>query len=158
MGEKINKIVIVSLYEKFSNEIASLLSQDLGMLFCSTKDMLEYEIIDKKAVAEKCSVAYLKKLEKKVIKQIASFENICVSISYELLSSNFDLFKGNSAVVFIDLPKKFIKLNDTPSYISFKERQDKLNEISTCAIKVRKIDNNVIKEKIIKALGGVLWI
>lgn len=91
-----------------------------------------------------------------MIKQIASFENICVSISYELLSSNFDLFKGNSAVVFIDLPKKFIKLNDTPSYISFKERQDKLNDISTCSIKVRKIDNNVIKEKIIKALGGVL--
>ena len=49
---KFNKIVIVSLCETFSNDIANLLSQDLGMLFCGTKELVEYELIDIQALEE----------------------------------------------------------------------------------------------------------
>ena len=153
---KFNKIVIVSLCETFSNDIANLLSQDLGMLFCGTKELVEYELIDKQALEEKCSVAYLKKLEKNVIKQIASFENVCVSISYEYLVQNATLFKKNSLIVFIDLPKTYIKKNSTVDFLDFENRQAKLKELATCVVFVHKVDVTFVKNKILNTLGGIL--
>lgn len=153
---KFNKIVIVSLCETFSNDIANLLSQDLGMLFCGTKELVEYELIDKQALEEKCSVAYLKKLEKNVIKQIASFENVCVSISYEYLVQNATLFKKNSLIVFIDLPKTYIKKNSTVDFLDFENRQAKLKELATCVVSVHKVDVTFVKNKILNTLGGIL--
>lgn len=153
---KFNKIVIVSLCETFSNDIANLLSQDLGMLFCGTKELVEYELIDKQALEEKCSVAYLKKLEKNVIKQIASFENVCVSISYEYLVQNATLFKKNSLIVFVDLPKTYIKKNSTVDFLDFENRQAKLKELATCVVSVHKVDVTFVKNKILNTLGGIL--
>ena len=153
---KFNKIVIVSLCETFSNDIANLLSQDLHMLFCGTKELVEYELIDKQALEEKCSMAYLKKLEKNVIKQVASFENVCVSISYEYFTQNFSLFKKNSLIVFIDLPKTYIKKNSTIDFLDFENRQAKLKEYATCVVSIHKVDATFVKNKILNTLGGIL--
>ena len=81
--KKYNKIVIVSLYEKFSTLVAKNLSNDLGMLFCSARELIAYEIMDRKLVEERCSVEYLKKQEQRVLRNLASYENVCISISYE---------------------------------------------------------------------------
>ncbi len=156
MNANYNKIVIVSLYENISSEVAQSLSEDLGMMFCSAKDMLEYELMDEKQLSSKISVDYLKKQEKKVIKQIASFENICVSISYELFIVNYDVFKESSLVVFLDLPKRYIKKNCIPSFLDFADRREKLNQLSNCTIVVHRVEKNNIKNKIIKALRGML--
>ena len=155
-AEKFNKIIIVSLYEKFSEEVGNLISHELGMLFCSAKDLMDYEIIDRKAVEEKCSVAYLKKLEKKVIKQISSFVNVCVSISYERFVENAVLFKDNALVFFVDLPKTYLKTVSTPDYLRFDERRGTLKKLSTITISVRKVDSDSVKEKILSQLGGIV--
>ena len=155
-AEKFNKIIIVSLYEKFSEEVGNLISHELGMLFCSAKDLMDYEIIDRKAVEEKCSVAYLKKLEKKVIKQIASFVNVCVAISYERFVENALLFKDSGLVVFVDLPKTYLKTVSTPNYLRFIERRETLKNLSTLIISVRKVDADSVKEKILCKLGGIV--
>lgn len=155
-AEKFNKIIIVSLYEKFSEEVGNLISHELGMLFCSAKDLMDYEIIDRKAVEEKCSVAYLKKLEKKVIKQISSFVNVCVSISYERFVENAVLFKDNALVFFVDLPKTYLKTISTPDYLRFIERRETLKKLSTITISVRKVDSFSVKEKILSQLGGIV--
>lgn len=155
-AEKFNKIIIVSLYEKFSEEVGNLISHELGMLFCSAKDLMDYEIIDRKAVEEKCSVAYLKKLEKKVIKQISSFVNVCVSISYERFVENAVLFKDNALVVFVDLPKTYLKTVSVPDYLRFDERRETLKKLSTITISVRKVDSDSVKEKILSQLGGIV--
>lgn len=155
-AEKFNKIIIISLFEKFSEEVGNLISHDLGMLFCSAKDLMDYEIIDRKAVEEKCSVAYLKKLEKKVIKQIASFVNVCVSISYERFVENEALFRDNSLVIFIDLPKTYVKTTSTSDYLRYDERRENLKKLSTISVSVRKIDADSVKEKILSQLGGIV--
>lgn len=155
-AEKFNKIIIVSLYEKFSEEVGNLISHELGMLFCSAKDLMDYEIIDRKAVEEKCSVAYLKKLEKKVIKQISSFVNVCVSISYERFVENAVLFKDNALVFFVDLPKTYLKTVSTPDYLRYDERRGTLKKLSTITISVRKVDSDSVKEKILSQLGGIV--
>lgn len=154
--KKYNKIVIVSLYEKFSTHVAKNISNDLGMLFCSARELIAYEIMDRKLVEERCSVEYLKKQEQRVLRNLASYENVCISISYERFMESYELFQKESIIVFIDLPKTYIKQKSKISFIRFEERQARLEQNSTFSIKVRKVDVDLIKNKILKLLGGIL--
>ena len=76
--QKYNKIVIVSLYEKFSTMVAKALADELGLLFCRTRELLAYEIMDRKLIEERCSLDYLKKQEARVLSNLASYENVCI--------------------------------------------------------------------------------
>lgn len=154
--KKYNKIVVVSLYEKFSTLVAKNISNDLGMLFCSARELLAYEIMDRKLVEEKCSVEYLKKQEQRVLRNLASYENVCVSISYERFMESYVDFQKNSVIVFIDLPKTYIKQKSKISYIRYDERKARLEQNSTIIIRVRKVDAKLVKNKILKELGGIL--
>lgn len=154
--KKYNKIVIVSLYEKFSTLVAKNISNDLGMLFCSARELLAYEIMDRKLMEEKCSVEYLKKQEQRVLRNLASYENVCVSISYERFMESYVDFQKNSVIVFIDLPKTYIKQKSKISYIRYDERKARLEQNSTIIIRVRKVDAKLVKNKILKELGGIL--
>ena len=151
-----DKIVIVSLYERFSTLVAKAIAKDVNMLFCSTRELLAYEIMDRKLVEERCSVDYLKKQELRVIKNLASYENVCISISYECFYENASLFQKNSLIVFIDLPKTYIKQKSKISYIRFNERRESLIKTSTLSLKVRKVEVESVKIKILKQLGGIL--
>ena len=154
--KKYNKIIIVSLYEKFSTHVAKNISNDLGMLFCSARELIAYEIMDRKLVEERCSVEYLKKQEQRVLRNLASYENVCISISYERFMESYELFQKESIIVFIDLPKTYIKQKSKISFIRFEERRARLEQNSTFSIKVRKVDVDLIKNKILKQLGGIL--
>lgn len=154
--KKYNKIVVVSLYEKFSTLVAKNISNDLGMLFCSARELLAYEIMDRKLVEERCSVEYLKKQEQRVLRNLASYENVCVSISYERFMESYADFQKNSVIVFIDLPKTYIKQKSKISYIRYYERKVRLEQNSTIIIRVRKVDAKLVKNKILKELGGIL--
>lgn len=151
-----DKIVVVSLYERFSTLVAKAIAKDVNMLFCSTRELLAYEIMDRKLVEERCSVDYLKKQELRVIKNLASYENVCISISYERFYENASLFQKNSLIVFIDLPKTYIKQKSKISYIRFNERRENLIKTSTLSLKVRKVEVESVKIKILKQLGGIL--
>lgn len=151
-----DKIVVVSLYERFSTLVAKAIAKDVNMLFCSTRELLAYEIMDRKLVEERCSVDYLKKQELRVIKNLASYENVCISISYERFYENASLFQKNSLIVFIDLPKTYIKQKSKISYIRFNERRENLIKTSTLSLKVRKVKVESVKIKILKQLGGIL--
>lgn len=151
-----DKIVIVSLYERFSTLVAKAIAKDVNMLFCSTRELLAYEIMDRKLIEERCSLDYLKKQELRVIKNLASYENVCISISYERFYENASLFLKNSLIVFIDLPKTYIKQKSKISYIRFNERRENLIKTSTLSLKVRKVEVESVKNKILKQLGGIL--
>ncbi len=151
-----NKIVIISLCEKFSNEIAKMISQDLGMLFCNARELIEYELIDRKRVEEIASVKYVKDVEKKVLKNLASYENVCISLSYEYFMTSYKSFENNSLIIFLDLPKNFIKENEMVSFLDYDERKKNLSKLSACLVSVRKLDKNFVKDKVLKILGGIL--
>ena len=154
---RLNKIIVVSLCDQYTRKVAKNLSNTLGMLFCDTKDMIEYELIDYKTLEEKCSKTYLQKKEKDVIKHIASYENVVVAISYDYLIHNLKLLKTGSLIVYLKLTKKFIKENATAvEVISYDERDEKLKEICKATVTLRNTDENVASEKIIETLGGIL--
>lgn len=152
-----NKIVIVSLCDSYSKNLGNILSQNLDMMFCDTKDLIEYELIDKNALEQISSKKYLQESEKRVVKHIASFVNIVVSINYDYLIHNLKELKNNSLIVFVNLPKKYVKENgNIVDYLDFENRTKDLAEISNVNLNIRKIDINFVVEKIVEKLGGIL--
>ena len=120
---KYNKIVIVSLCDNFSNKLGNLLSQSLGMMFCNTEDLIEYELMDKNAIEKICTKQDFDTREAKVIKHIASFENVVVSISLNYLSKHISILRESSIIVFVRLSKKFITENgETVSKLNYDSR------------------------------------
>lgn len=152
-----NKIIIVSLCDRFTKNLGKRLSQNLGMIFCDTKDLIEYELIDKKAVEKLCTKDFLEKSEKNVLKHIASFENVVVSISYDYLVHNLNILKERSLIVFVSLSKKYIKeKSNSINFISYDERSKKLKEIANLTVNVLNTDLDFVCKKIITQLGGIL--
>lgn len=154
---KFNKIVLVSLCDKWTSELANMLAQSLDMMFCDTKELIEYELIDKQAIEKMCSKEYLEKSERKVLKHISSFENVLVSINYDYLARHFDLLKDNSMVIYLDIPKSFIKQNANPiNFISHNKRSNHLKEISNITITLRKTEQSFVCQKIIEKLRSLI--
>lgn len=152
-----NKIVIVSLCDRLTKSVGKKLSQHLGMIFCDTKDLVEYDLIDKKAVEKLCTKEYLEKAEKKVISQIASFENVTVAINYDYLVHHINILKAKGLVVFVNLPKKYVKeKSNVVNFISYDERTKTLKNISTLTVNVRNTNVDFVCNKIITELGGIL--
>lgn len=152
-----NKIVIVSLCDRLTKSVGKKLSQHLGMIFCDTKDLVEYDLIDKKAVEKLCTKEYLEKEEKKVISQIASFENVTVAINYDYLVHHINILKAKGLVVFVNLPKKYVKeKSNVVNFISYDERTKTLKNISTLTVNVRNTNVDFVCNKIITELGGIL--
>lgn len=152
-----NKIVIVSLCDRLTKSVGKKLSQHLGMIFCDTKDLVEYDLIDKKAVEKLCTKEYLEKAEKKVISQIASFENVTVAINYDYLVHHINILKAKGLVVFVNLPRKYVKeKSNVVNFISYDERTKTLKNISTLTVNVRNTNVDFVCNKIITELGGIL--
>lgn len=152
-----NKIVIVSLCDSYSKKIGKLLSQNLGMIFCDAKDLVEYELIDKDALKEFCTKEYLEKSEKSVFEHIASFENVVVAINYDYLTKNYNILKNKGLIVFLKLTKQFVKDNgNVVDLISYESRTENLENLSTTIVVTKKTELNFVCNKILEKLGGIL--
>lgn len=152
-----NKIVLISLCDNFSNQVGNSLSQSLDMLFCDARELVEYELVDKKAIEELCSVDYLKQCERKAIKHIASFENVVVSIGYDYLVRNFNLLKENSLIIFVELSKAYVKEHsDTLNFISYSQRNCDLKSICDVLLPIRKTDIDLVVKKIEEGIRSII--
>lgn len=152
-----DKIVLVSLCDNFSDQLGMALSQNLSMLFCDTKALVEYELVDRKAIEDLCSVDYLKNCERRAIKHIASFENVVVSIGYDYLVRNFNLLKENSLIVFVQLTKNFVKENSEPiDLLAYDDRTADLKTIADVCIPMRKTEMNFALGKVLDDLGRLI--
>lgn len=155
--KNINKIVLVSLCDSFSNELANAMSQTLDMVFCDTNALVEYELVDKKAMEELCTVAYLNKREKQVIKHIASFDNVIVSIPYDYLIRNVEVLRASSAIVFVELSKAFVKEKGSAlNLLSYDDRTSNLKELADVSVSIRKTDIEFAQKKVLDSLGRFL--
>lgn len=129
------------------------LSENLGMLFCDTKALVEYELVDRHQIEELCSVEYLQKCERRAIKHVASFENVVVSIGYDYLVRNFNLLEENALIVFVQLTQTFVKENaEEINSIGFADRTADLKTIADVCITLRKTDIDFALEKVLTDL------
>lgn len=157
MEGNFTKIIIVSLCDIFSKDIGKTLSQNLDMIFCDTKDLIEYELIDKKAIEKFCTVEYLEYAEASVIRHISTFVNVVVSISFDYLIHSLNILKEGSLIVFVKLPKTYIKqCGEAVNEIAYQSRTKELEKLATVTVDVKKTDVNFVCEKILNALGGII--
>lgn len=149
-----NKIVLVSLCDDFSNKLGTALSADLEMIFCDTKALVEYELVDRHQIEELASVEYLQKCERKAIKHIASFENVIVAIGYDYLVRNFNLLEEKALLVFVELTKTFVSENEKGiNSLVFTQRTNDLKAIADVCISLRKTDIKFASQKVLSELG-----
>lgn len=151
-----NKIVIFSLSDKFTRNVCKKLSDSLSMIYCDTKDLVEYELIDKNRL-KAISKDFLELSERNAISRMASFTNVVISIGYQYLLPHYEILKPNSLMVFLHLPKTFIKeKSNTLNFIAYDQRSEQMERWSQVVIKVKKTDAELVKDKIIEKLGGML--
>ncbi len=155
--KKFNKIVIVSLCDNKSKSVGKVLSQTLDMMFCDAKELMEYQLIDRQALKEFCTPEYLLAQEKRVFKDIASYENVVVAISFDYFQHNKELFKDNSIVVFLKFSQEFCKVNASkPNFIAHKQHSKEMQDVADISFAIRNADDNFICKNIIKHLGGLI--
>ncbi len=155
--ENLNKIIIVSLCDKMSVEIGKTLSQNLGMMFCDVDDLVQYELIDKDMLADLTSKQYLEQSEAKVMRHVASFENVVVAINYDYFTKNLKTLKKGAISIFVEFSKKFVNENGTTiNALTFENRTKNLQTDADFCVKVVKTDANFVCEKIINTLRSNL--
>ena len=154
----VNKIILVSLCDKWTADVGKTLSQSLGMMFCDVKDLVEYELIDKDRIEKLCSKEYLIESERKVIRHVASFENVVVAISFDYFANNQPILKKESLMIFLDAPKKYIEEKaGAIAAISYDAREKTAREFTDIVVSVKKTDKEFVCKKIIETLRGMLW-
>lgn len=158
MNEReIKKLVIVSLAENFSKSIANEIAQSLDMIFCDAKELLTYQLSDLNALSEKISKSYLDKEEKRVLTELSSYEDVVISINFDLLFQNLKKMADKALIVFVKLPKAYVKENGSPiDSIAYDSRSQELEQIADLTISLRKTDKTFVCAKILEMLRGIL--
>lgn len=152
-----NKIMLVSLCDKWISSVAYFLSQKLGMLYCNVNELLEYDLSEKKAMEDLCSPEYVEKREKGVIKHYLSFENVVASVDYDVFVHNKEFMDKSNLVIFVNVPNQFTESNGTAiNVISLDDRKKKLKERADICINIRKTEEDFVSEKIIEQIREIL--
>lgn len=123
-------ICIYGLSEQFVKKIAKRVSDKFEMFFVDVDALIEFDLINTQMVEEVCGREYLEKLERKKVKQSATFENTLVSLRFSLLND-----EANKAVLDENCLMVYIKL-DEESYEKklSKDKKEKLNRILNLAV------------------------
>ena len=148
--KEILNILIISLDEKFSKNVSSLLASELDMYFVDCKELIEYDLINPKDVLEKCGLEYLRKKERGVLSNACEYQNTVISINYSLYSLNYDLFKY-SLVVYLKIDEK--SLSEVVNNIEEKNYNDFLTEKADIIVDADIKKKKETKNKLIKLLG-----
>ena len=149
-------IVLVCLDSQFNKEICKELADKLDMFFANLKDYIEYDLLDSKAIFEKCGIEYLAQREYKATQSFAKFENAVLTVDYDLFKQNRSAFSDKSLIVYLRLGKKLLSSKETINILSFDSRDKYL--LSQCGLVVAlksKVKSKVLKE-IVAQLGEVV--
>ena len=159
-----NKILILALNHKFKKNIAQNLSKQLDMFYLDVFDLIKYELINIDEVIKKAGLEYYNKQETKIIKSLANFENIVVTMDNDSFfnKKNYEYLKNSSLFIYLKLSYSYfislIKQEDVDSKYElmidqklFDERDKILQSICDITININKRNKN-IEEKIIKEI------
>lgn len=156
MNQAFVNIVLVCLDGGFCKEISKELSDKLDMFFADLKDYIEYDLLDSKAVLEKCGVDYLEEREYKATKSFAKFENSVLTVDFDLFKKNRSAFGKTSLIVYLRLNEKQINKKETINLLSFNSHDEYLVNNSNIVVQLKsKAKVKVIKE-IMTELGEAL--
>ena len=156
MKEAFVNIVLVCLDGNFCKFISKELSDKLDMFFADLKDYIEYDLLDSKAILEKCGVEYFEEREFKATRAFGKFENSVLTVDFDLFKKNRSAFEDSSMIVYLRLPQKLIDKNETINLLAFETHDEYLHCQSNIVIDLKtKAKTKAIKEIMLK-LGEAL--
>lgn len=148
--KEVQNILIVSLNDNFSKKVSYFLSEKLDMLTLDCNEMIVYELVNPKEIFEKCGLEYLKKRERGVVKNCATFLNTCITIDYDLIFQYSELF-DKSLIFFLKLP--FNRITKVPNLIDFENRNKTLEKLADQVIYLDKKSVGTAVNNIIEKIG-----
>ena len=148
-------VILLSLNSSFCKDVAAELASELGMFFSDCKDLVEYELLDSKAIMENCGLDYLKKREAQALKHTLIFENSVFSCDFDLFKNNKKLFTKKSLLCYLQLPEKCFN-KDAINNLAFDSRNDFLLKNSNITIPLKSLSVNMAVKNIIKSMRELL--
>ena len=149
-------IVLVCLDGEFNKEISKELADKLDMFFANLKDYIEYDLLDSKAILEKCGIEYLNEREFKATQSFAKFENAVLTVDYDLFKQNRQAFTNKSLITYLRFSKKLLNATETINKLSFENRDQYLLSQSGLVINLKsKVKSRALKQ-IIAQIGEVV--
>jgi len=149
-------IVLVCLDGDFCRYISKELSDKLDMFFADLKDYIEYDLLDSKAILEKCGVNYLQERELKATKSFSKFENTVLTVDFDLFKQNCFAFDEESLIVYLKLPKKVLGEKETINIISYESHDEFLVRQSDVIVSLKSKSSNKAVKEIIEKLREAL--
>lgn len=151
----------------FKKKVAKTLADKLELYYVDVLDFMEFNLINLSEVLSTCGVEYLNKIERKTIKDVASFENTVITTELGHLTDkdNVDALKADSYFVYLRFDKDFYSKQITKCQnveevsalkvgeIVFDENEKHLVSISDIIIDLNTLNEKIAVKKIIKELN-----
>lgn len=101
-------IVLIGFLDNLTKQISEKLALDFGLYYANAEDIIEYNLMNEKEIEKLCGVDYLNKLKQKTLKDISNYENTLITMPFSMFSqnNNYDMFKKNCTIVFLNFPKE----------------------------------------------------
>lgn len=128
-----NKILLLSLSNKFGNQISVDVSHDLDIYYLNIDGFIDYALCDSEKMLLECGQDYYLKREKQAIKMCVDFEDMFFFCSYEVFVNNAEFFKDFKKIYLSLSLKDLEKQNDDNfliNNIAFQDRHKHLTEIA----------------------------
>lgn len=156
MKQAVINIVLVCLDSQFNKLVSQEIAEKLDMFFADLESFIEYDLIDSKAILEKCGIEYLADREMKATQSFAKFENSVLTVDFDLFKANRSAFSHQSLIVYLRLGEKMINKKESINIISFKARDQYLLNNSDLVVSLKsKAKGKAVKE-IISSLQEAL--
>jgi len=152
--QDIINILLVSLDDKFAKNVSGMLADNLDMFVADCKELIEYDLVDSKNVLKTCGLEYLKKREKKVIKNCASYENTVLTINIDLFKNYSDLF-DRSLVVYLRRKRKAI--SKVVNVIGYENYDEFIKENVDIIVDFDKSSAAMVVEMVLQKMKEILW-
>lgn len=153
-------VIITGLVESFNNSVASVLCEKLAMYFLDFSKLMEYELTEKDEIILKCGVDYFEKLEKRLVKSVANYENSVITINYDLFShnKNYQHFAPASYTFYLRFEKDKLKDNKNVNIINkiaFEERDNDLKNACEFVVTLKSFNPVQATTRILEQLKEV---
>ena len=127
MKEYKQNLLIVCMNDLIGQETSKLLADELGMLYASSKDIVDYEVFDSKAVIEKCGMEYFEKKQVSTLKHISRYENCVIFVDYDYFTKGLKYFTNSCNLIYLRLKKKQLSsATDQINLLAYEERDNEL--------------------------------
>ncbi len=159
-------IVLVSLLDDLNKEVSIKIAKDFDLYLADMSEILEYNLMNAEEIKTVCGEDYLNSLKNKAIKDVATYENTLISISYGLFvdKDNIEVLKKYGTIVYLKFTKEAIKdhyksltnkedlLDAELKLDMYKERNAMCEQYSDLVIELSKDDYDFCCKKIKKVL------